>query len=319
MNQYQSLDSQQACELDPYCLEESGRALEYPVFDQPMGGQYIAALKLGDLSTKEMRPILDFIQLTMLKYCQTGSFGTIIIFSPDSVLPPIPTIVFGFPQPPPNIQTTLPVSNRLIPIHIFNEGLESCISAPLTWTNRVPKHHDVLTVCDASLGVSNDLTEARSFGGFWKTASGTVYGLTAGHAVTGSGKEQICSPSCVEVTERLRSIIRYTTYDQAPIILKRGLQLEAQSILSKYDKTPSAYGVEVRGYTHKIVLSGPRLGEQKAQDRTYQEGVVNAHNRQLRELSLPQFSLPTQAVMKTKMDWSIFEMDDTRWVFLDRA
>ena len=82
--------------------------------------------------------------------------------------------------------------------------------------------------------------------------------MTVGHIVA---EQQICSPSCVEVTERLRSIIRYTTYDEAQIILKRGLELEAQSILSKYVITLSAGGIKVRGYTPKIVLSGLHLGE----------------------------------------------------------
>ena len=66
--------------------------------------QYIASLKPDDLSAEEMRSALDFIRLTMSEYRQTDSFGAIIIFSPGPVLLPVPTIVFGFPQPPPNIR-----------------------------------------------------------------------------------------------------------------------------------------------------------------------------------------------------------------------
>ena len=71
----------------------------------------------------------------------------------------------------------------------------------------------------------------------------------------------------------------------------------------------------------KTVFSGPYLGEQKAQDLTYQEGVVDGHNRQLRCLPLSPFSLPTQGIdiphgltitTPIKMDWSIFQMNVER-------
>jgi len=40
---------------------ESDRTLECSKFGQTMGGQYIAALKPDDVSTKEMGYILEFI------------------------------------------------------------------------------------------------------------------------------------------------------------------------------------------------------------------------------------------------------------------
>jgi hypothetical protein len=186
-----------------------------------MGTHFFSALQPGDLPRDSLLQALTFIRSIIRHNKQHRSFGTIIRFSADRKLP-APAIIFGFAQPPEDdIGAELFIdSNSTIPIMVFRGGLDGAVTAPTSWLNQAVKEYARLNINDASVGGTGILSEATSFGGYLRTASGTILGLTAAHPIPSAVGEEICSPSTVEVTGRLKSILRYTGYDPDPIKIR---------------------------------------------------------------------------------------------------
>ncbi|PUU73730.1 hypothetical protein B9Z19DRAFT_1068742 [Tuber borchii] len=139
--------------------------------------------------------------------------------------PTVPTFIFGLPKyTPHDSEIILPQAPHNIPVWIRDdcilmadedeedsdkdEGeLPSWAMAPVTQLER-------LKLEGCSLGVERSMTSAGSFGGFLKRTSEPAihYGITAAHCVSpGLVGMPLCSPSTVEVTSRIKQLIRYTT------------------------------------------------------------------------------------------------------------
>jgi hypothetical protein len=123
---------------------------------------------------------------------------------------------------------------------------------------------DVVSIAKMSLGVTTLTTEAGSFGGYVRTVSDNTFGVSATHVTPGSINEEVSCPSTVELTERLRNNIPYTSSNPRPSRFHRfrdRSDREARHMISTYRITDDPdNGIELVDHEGKKILSGHRLG-----------------------------------------------------------
>jgi hypothetical protein len=87
-------------------------------------------------------------------------------------------------------------------------------------------------------------------------------------------------------------MLRYTCYDPNPIQIRPILQTEADSLRENNGTMITADGLDVVqvGSTHKIVLSGPRVGDVVGQELKHEANYFQCDNQRLAILGMPQLN-----------------------------
>lgn len=166
-------------------------------------------------------------------------------------------------------------------------------------------------------------TAAGSFGGFLKRTSqpAMYYGITAAHCVfPGLVGMPICSPSAVEVTGRIRQLIRHTTF--CP--LKHRLHItpakerEVRGLLERSHFHASNCKGRVKfldpndNMQRKTgVLCGQTLGVIVSSHFGSHSHILHRYDQHLRDSRLPHFGVSVSSL--TRLDWSIFTCDLARY------
>lgn len=314
---------------------EHPRYKEWASIDKNMvcrGSQIVLPLLGGEVPNSILRQTLSQIGETLRLYGQNDSWGTVLVTGEDRGMNswPVPTVVLGFPSPPPSDE--IKRKEWHLPVQISQTTVElSGWGAPTSWRNSPVEHRDVFNVGPQSLGISSDLAEARSFGGFLRTASGRVVGLTCSHVLPNADVQvgaDICSPSAVEVTSRVDNIARYTNHDPAGDSRSwknPARQVELDKMLARYHETPSVEGLQVGtsllGRAAPVILSGWKLGTILASVMNCAGMIMKRHNLSLGDERVEGFALPGFSVINpdlgdmalpSRMDWCVFTVDPER-------
>ncbi|KAF8535161.1 hypothetical protein BDD12DRAFT_360589 [Trichophaea hybrida] len=281
--------------------------------DHTMVDRMVYPLRKGDINPTTLIEALSHIRTILLRYKENYSWGTVLMVGDNSNWKPVPTAVLGFPQ-----TTTIELPKDMaMDIIVTNDLFSDVVTAPSTWMNSVSVNHNRLNISGVSVGVTGLTTEASTFGGYVHT-SRQIYGITAAHVAPAPIRSEICSPSTVELTARLRAILPYTNLDANPIRIRPVRQQEADNMITKYRRRyDSINGIEtVEG---KILLSGAKLGNSVANRFTYYEGIFQSHNSRLEEAGRGTFVYPNEAsqdLTRSKLDWLLFEVNDERRQYL---
>jgi hypothetical protein len=180
---------------------------------------------------------------------------------------------------------------------------------------------DKLTLERCSIGIERSIAGAGSFGGFLKRTSieGEVYGITAAHCLPGGLTGMpVCSPSTLEVTGRLKSLLRYTTFGELSdrVHITPIKEAEAHTILGRFQFHDCPAGVRFCDPTNKMepktgLLSGANLGSIARSRFGPHSDLLHRYDQELRRKCLPHFSAKVSWL--TRLDWLIFRCNWDRY------
>ena len=169
------------------------------------------------------------------------------------------------------------------------------------------------------------MTAAGSLGGFLKRPGPITFqhfGITAAHCISSPiiGMP-VCSPSTVEVTGRLKMLIRYTKLCPTDPIDPNNRRLhinsashsEASGLADRYRFHESPSGVALlrnEGEEKTGVFSGGNVGVIVASHFGSHTDLLHGYDQELRRRRLPHFSAAVSYL--TRIDWSIFTLNPDR-------
>jgi len=147
------------------------------------------------------------------------------------------------------------------------------------------------------------------------------YGITAAHCVSpGLVGMPLGSPSAVEVTGRIRQLIRYTTFCplKSRLHITPAKEEEVRGLLerSHFHASNCKGRVKFLDPTNNMqrktgVLSGPTLGVIVSSHFGTHSDILHRYDQHLRGCRLPYFGVLVSSL--TRLDWSIFTCRSTRY------
>jgi len=181
---------------------------------------------------------------------------------------------------------------------------------------------DLFRYLDNILIKAGSIAGAGSFGGFLKRTSvpETFFGLTAAHCLPGCLVGMpVCSPSTVEVTARLKRLVRYTTLatPQERLHVIQQKDAEVHQLLQQFRFHEYPDGVEFLDPANNFqqqmgLLSGDNLGVIVTSNFRNDSGLLHRYDQVLRSTGLPFFS--ASVYWRTRVDFSIFTCNEHRCV-----
>ncbi|RPA96907.1 hypothetical protein L873DRAFT_1791348 [Choiromyces venosus 120613-1] len=242
--------------------------------------------------------------------------------------PVVPTFIFGLPRL--NLaEIVLPPTPNNLPIWVREDCILSTNELETAWAMDPVTDVQELMLQACSVGIESiqalsragSIAGAGSFGGFLKRSSvpGKRFGITAAHCISGAlTGMSVCSPSTIEVTGRLKGLLRYTTLcpstDRLHVTLAR--ETEAQALLERFQFHDHASGISIldprnQGQLKTGILSGGNLGVIVASHFGTHSELLHRYDQELRRGLLPHFSAKVSWL--TRIDWSIFTCNLDRY------
>ncbi|RPA94864.1 hypothetical protein L873DRAFT_1934942 [Choiromyces venosus 120613-1] len=200
--------------------------------------------------------------------------------------PVAPTFIFGLPRS--NLgEIVLPPSPNNLPIWVRNDCILSTNELETAWAMDPVADVQELTLQACSVGIETHCV------------SGALAGLS------------VCSPSTIEVTGRLKGLLRYTTLCPSTdrLHITRARETEAQALLERFRFHDHASGISIldprnQGQLKTGILSGGNLGVIVASHFGTHSDLLYQYDQELRRGLLPHFSAKVSWL--TRIDWSIF-------------
>jgi len=252
--------------------------------------------------------------------------------------PVVPTLIFGIP--PPNILPViqLPTPYRL-PTLVQEDWIVLDKNGEAMWQTEPVHDEGRVTLKAISVGVEGlpvlgtwrKISDNRvgcsdmagSFGGFLrKTASpDLLFGITAAHCLpeTDLGTP-ISSPSTLEITGRLKELLRYTTLYPTVnhVQVNEVHNTEVKSLLKRFHFMDNLSGISfldpaAQFEPKKGVLTGSRVGHVVCSRVGNYQGLLHDYDQQLAALGHDIFK--ADPFWETRMDWSIFSCDPARYSY----
>jgi len=256
-----------------------------------------AAIAPGMVESSTIQNCLTLIRDTLEAEAQVKSWGTILLYGTKQEEMK-PTIIFGFGDPDASrIQPSrFPLPILVVPDQATSAGM---LIPSSTWINETREKSEI-NLTDISLGLKNDLDWGGSFGGWWRTGLGDMYGLTCAHTM--SNATVIVSPSSLELTARLQIYLPYSTLGLYSHGLSRKKDDVCHHLTSRYECEHDD-GPEMKD-GKRMALAGDPLGTFKGAEMTYLP-ILQTHNCRLPEDK--RFALESGIPLASRLDWAIFE------------
>jgi len=266
-----------------------------------------AAVEPGMVEFSTIQNCLTLIRDTLEVEAQMRSWGTILLYGTKQE-EMRPTIMFGF-RDASRIRTVQSSRFPLPTLVVTDEATSAGILIPSsTWINETREMSQV-NITDASLGLKNNLDEGGSFGGWWRTGLGQMYGLTCAHTMpNGTPGSVIVSPSSLELTARLQVYLPYSSLGLQSHGISSKKNDVCHHLISRYEQSEHYDGAEMKDGKRKA-LAGDPLGTFKVAEMTYVP-ILQTHNRRLSEDK--QFALESGIPLASRLDWAIFEPVNAR-------
>ncbi|PUU80221.1 hypothetical protein B9Z19DRAFT_1063615 [Tuber borchii] len=253
--------------------------------------------------------ISHYITSVLEEVNQDNAYGILAGVTEDGG-PVVPTLIFGIPSPN-LLPLTLPSTPFQLPILMKQDAIMAITVFDTVWDKDPVYGTDQIELAPLSVGVEGCLDNAGSFGGFLRKPSmpDMLFGITAAHCLPETGQmTNVCSPSSAEITGRLHRILPYTTLQKK--------DLEARSMLEQYHFTDTGSGVTILDPTEDFqrktgVFHGRHVGRVIASGFGDQQGLLHSYDKWLGENGHNKFI--ADPTWNTRMDWSIFSCDPTRF------
>jgi len=253
--------------------------------------------------------------------------------------PTVPTFIFGLPQY--NMtEIILPPTPHSLPIWIRDDCILPMNQLETSWAMEPVVEPQILTLEGCSVGIksmhtirnvplfelfsnhkSGSILEAGSFGGFLKNplTPDVLFGLTAAHSIPGGliGMP-VCSPSTLEVTSRMKRLLRYATFspptDQLHIVSEK--ESEVLDLIDRFQFNHSSPGVKFLDPNNNMqfktgVLSGSDLGVIVRSHFGTNSRLLYQYDQYLKRCLLPHFGAIVDS--RTRIDWAIFTCNLSRY------
>jgi len=261
--------------------------------------------------------------------------------------PVVPTLIFGIPRSTQVVQFVLPPTPNNLPIWVMEDRVLPTNELERAWEHSKVKDKERLELNGCSVGVESiqllllklftvfesisnyragSMTTAGSIGGYLKHSPVPTqfqrFGLTAAHCISNPLTGiSVCSPSTIEVTSRLKMLIRYTDLCPTDPIDPNNKRLhfvsarnsEASGLVNRYRFHESSSGVTLlrNGDEEKTgVFSGGNVGVIVASHFGSHTDLLHQYDQELRRRHLPHFSASVSYL--TRIDWSIFTVNPDR-------
>jgi len=279
--------------------------------------------------------LLKEIGIILKRNKHPGSFGSIFDVG-ISTNTRVTCCVFGSKSP-----GTFVVAKELccgkasIPVLVIEDMIDNTTISKMPPTNwlKMIRHanNGMVDLSGYSVGLEGDVNEAGSFG-FYGVHKEKIYGFTAAYCTPGAQQGSvIVSPSTRELTCRLQTAVRYTSFspEGSKIGPSPGKQKEVEDLLGRWTQADSTPGCEIvervgSGESQKIknreiMLLGEPFGTVKAISSTYKLDVLEEHNQRLRGLNAELFTLPGEGDLgqggriRSLVEWCCFEVNRYVW------
>ena len=310
--------------------KERGESIARPSTNQPGPPESISTesriqykivkpLMEDDVPPAQLQSALNIIGDCLARYGQQGSWGTVLVLGYENreESHPTPTVVLGFPSPP-RLDEVSQGEAWPLPLKISTSVIEGCVMGsewrPRTsWMNTPIVFRQKMNIGPQSIGCAASLSDARSFGGYFKSiGSGTVMGLSCSHVFPDATiGQEICSPSALELTARAETIAVYTNHDpgDGPPKRRAARQNELDDMLVRFCEMSSETGASLRGRPSKVILSGGGVGAVIAREQRYVPDILDRHNA---VIGGNGFAMPNSRSYPSKLDWALFRMEPGR-------
>ncbi|RPA94869.1 hypothetical protein L873DRAFT_1934946 [Choiromyces venosus 120613-1] len=260
--------------------------------DSGLGGQVITPLP--QMTEFDITEISSYITRALHQFDTQDAYG---IFEGVHQLggPIVPTLKFGLSRSN-LVEIVLPPPPNNLPIGVREDSILSMNELGAKWA-------------------TGSIAGAGSFRGFLKRSSilDKLFGITAAaHCVPGALVGMpVCSPSTIEVTGRLKRLLRYTLFCPLTNHLHVALAkvTKALALLEQLQFHDDGSGMSFLDPHNQIqlktgILSGGNLGVIVSYHFGTHSELLHRYYQELRRGLIPHFS--TTVSWPTRIDWSIF-------------
>jgi hypothetical protein len=296
--------------------------MDYPMRQAPR----LYALPEHRIPQEAVSHFLTDIRQCLVSNQHEGSFGSLfgVGISADTT---ILCCVFGSRTPekfiaPKELTYEWPRGFR-IPVLVTKDYICPAFAPPRSWVSAV-KNAQRIDLSGYSIGQGCDLQEAGSFGFFAENARQEIYGFTAAHCTpTAKPGDEIVSPSCAELTGRLKVALRHTSLSPPPRLpARQRLQKEVESLLREFTPIESEDGCEIDNELQRkrIMLNGKCLGTVIGKSAAPKSAIVQEHNVRLTAQKSKPFALPrceensagSEGTIPSRIEWCCFKILEDR-------